>query len=103
MVDFRKLLLAFAAVALLVVLVAPASAQPSFTCNATSNTVNVRSEGLAELVGDIVLSCTGGLPTALGSNVPQTNFVIGLNTNITSRLFGSGTGSGIDALLLIDE
>lgn len=103
MVDFRKLLLAFAAVALLVVFMAPANAQPSFTCNATSNPVQSRAEGLTELMGDIVLSCTGGTPTAIGAAVPQTNFVIGLNTNITSRLFTVGSASGIDALLLIDE
>lgn len=103
MVDFRKLLLAFAAVALLVVFMAPANAQ-TFSCSATSNPVQVRAEGLTELVGDIVVNCTGGTPTAAGTPVPQTNFVVGLNTNITSRLFSTSSSvSGIDALLLIDE
>src|SRR5581483_12146923 len=104
MPDFRKSLLAFAALALLFALVAPANAQSPFTCTATSNPTNIRAEGLTELVGDILLTCTGGQPTVLGQTVPQTNFVIGLNTNITSRLLsGTGLTGGIDALLLVDE
>jgi len=55
----------------------------------------VRAEGFTELVGDIVLNCTGGNPA-----VAQTaNFQLFLNTNITSRLIGGLS----EALLMIDE
>lgn len=56
----------------------------------------VRAEGLTELVGDIVLTCTGGNP-----NAPfLANFQVALNTNITSRIL---SGSLTEGLLLIDE
>lgn len=105
MVDFRKLLLAFAAVALLVVFMAPANAQTPFAClNVTSTTVQVRAEGLTELMGDILLTCSGGTPTPVGQPIPQTNFVVGLNTNITSRLLSvTGASGAIDSLILVDE
>jgi hypothetical protein len=72
----------------------------------------VRAEGLAELVGDVVLNCTGGYPamfvdplvpgTVLGpASIPQVNVQIFLNTNITSRLSGDGVSS--EALLMIDD
>jgi hypothetical protein len=60
----------------------------------------VRAEGLAELVGDLVLNCTGGTPTAAGQPVPQANVQIFLNTNITSRLTNDPWS---EALLMIDE
>lgn len=103
MVDFRKLLLAFAAVALLVVFMAPANAQliePAFTCAVTAVPTNVRAEGITELVGDVLLTCTGGTPTAAGVAVPQANVTLGLNTQLTSRLL---TGGYQDALMTIDE
>jgi hypothetical protein len=56
----------------------------------------VRAEGLTELVGDIVLTCTGGNPTAPF----LANFQLFLNTNITSRLVATDL---TEALLLIDE
>ena len=60
----------------------------------------LRAEGYTELVGDILLNCTGGAPTAVGRYIPQANITIFLNTSITSRIL-SNTGS--EALLLIDE
>ena len=46
----------------------------------------VRAEGYTELVGDIVLVCTGGNP----DQALTANFQLFLNTNITSRLLGGG-------------
>jgi hypothetical protein len=110
MADFRKLVLALAVVALLLGFVPAASAQaPAFTCVANAGTPpTVRSEGLTELVGDLVLSCTGGTPTQAGQFVPQVNIQLFLNTNITSRLVGgeaTAFGGTVfnEALLIIDE
>jgi len=111
MADFRRWILALAVVALLAGFTVPASAQP-VTCS-TSVTVTpiVRSQGLAELVGDLVLYCTGGTPTLAGNPVPAVNITVFLNTNITSKVlgtqlaaYGNGQTSGLDeALLIIDE
>ncbi len=60
----------------------------------------LRSEGLTELTGDIVIDCTGGTPTPLNLPVPQTNINIFLNTRATSRIL---SGSTSEALLMIDE
>src|SRR5450759_839630 len=106
MADFRKWFLAFALVALLLGAgTANAQQQPviqqAFSCTANAGTpVIVRVEGITELVGDLLLQCTGGNPTLYGNPVATTNLRLTLNTNITSRLLGSGF---IDALLLIDD
>jgi hypothetical protein len=72
---------------------------PPLTCNASAPAPPiVRAEGRAELVSDIVLTCTGGKPTAAGS----VNISIFLNTNITSNLTGPGPDE-TEALTLIDE
>jgi hypothetical protein len=105
MADFRKWLLAFAVVALLFC-TGTANAQfnqgqTAFTCIANAGTpVIVRVEGITELVGDLLLQCTGGAPTPRGSQIPVSNVQLTLNTNITSRLIGGGY---IDALLLLDD
>ena len=71
MADFRKWLLAFAVVALLLG-AGTANAQPGlqqagFTCTANAGTpVIVRVEGITELVGDLLLQCVGGQPTPKG-------------------------------------
>lgn len=111
MADFRRWILALAVVALLAGFTVPAVAQP-VTCS-TSVTVTpiVRSQGLSELVGDLVLYCTGGTPTLAGNPVPAVNITVFLNTNITSKVlgtqlaaFGNGQTSALDeALLIIDE
>ena len=104
MVDFRKWFLALAIVALLLGSAVTASAQittPALTCTSNAGaTPTVRAEGLTELVGDVVLNCTGGVPTNAGVQVPGLNFQIFLNTNITSRLYSSDRS---EALLIVDD
>ncbi len=106
MADFRKVLFAFAAVALLAGLTVPAYAQSTCTANAGVNTL-VRSEGYNDLVGDITLSCTGGSPTPVNTLVPQVDILITMNTTITSRVTATISGglgvSMTEALLLMDE
>ncbi len=109
MVDFRKWLMAFASAALLFGLGSSAYAQgtTAFICNATAGNPHiVRQEGVAELVGDLVLNCTGGSFTPAGTFIGPatnggTNVQINLNTNVTSRLTGAGADS--EAILAIDE
>lgn len=104
MVDSRKFFIALAAVALLLAMGSTASAQnplQAFTCVANAGTPVIdRVEGITELVGDLLLNCTGGSPTPAGQPIPQSNITVTLNTNITSRLIGGGF---IDSLLLIDD
>jgi hypothetical protein len=106
MADFRKMLFAFAAVALLAGLTVPANAQSTCTVGSGVNTL-IRAEGYTDLVGDIVLTCTGGTPTATGVIVPQVDFLVTLNGTITSRITASLTGgsgaSMTEALLLADD
>jgi hypothetical protein len=108
--NFRRWILALTVLALCV---AGANAQiqggsgtGSFTCNAINGAVTptLRSEGITELVGDIVLQCTGGTNLALGAQIPQANITVFLNTQITSRLMGNSTGNNAsEAVLFIDD
>lgn len=96
MADFRKWILLLAVVALFASL-ASAQSGSSINCQTSGGVpLIVRAEGTAELVGDVVLTCTGGV----GVPVFPINFQIFLNTDITSRLLG---GSSTEALLLVDE
>jgi len=71
----------------------------------------VRVEGITELLGDLILNCTGGKPTPAGTAIPLQNVVVQLansGVNITSRIVGSTTAGtptydASEALLLIDE
>src|SRR4051794_6171540 len=58
----------------------------------------VRAEGRAELVSDIVITCTGGNPSVKAA----VNLTVSLNTNVTSNLTGPGPDE-TEALVLIDE
>jgi hypothetical protein len=78
------------------------SAPLQFTIN-PSTPPQLRGEGLTELVGDIVISGTGGTPTPPGANVPLVNITVTLNTQETSRLLGITPPALQDAVLLIDE
>src|ERR1700729_3220458 len=103
MADFRKWLLALAAVAVLLGLgSSTAVAATTFTCQTNAgNPTIVRAEGVAELVGDLTLNCTGGTPTQAGQFIPESTVQISLNPNVTSRLIDSSNAS--EALLMIDE
>jgi hypothetical protein len=69
----------------------------AFVCQAsTAVPPQLRSEGLTELTGDIVLNCSGGIA---GPTVQQANVTVFLNTTVTSRLLGSSS----EAMLLIDQ
>src|SRR5712692_6442728 len=80
-----------------------AQQQQAYTCFSTATPLQVRYEGLAELVGDFVLQCTGGIPTDPGAKAQKVNIQIFLNTpTVTSRVLNVANGA-TEALLLIDE
>jgi len=107
MADFRKWLFALAVVALLAGFTVPASAQiPSTPVCSSQVATNVlgRAEGYTEQVGDVVVTCTGGIPTAAGVPVPQADITISLSQNVTSRITAAtASGNFLEALLIIDE
>jgi hypothetical protein len=103
MADFRRLIYAFALVALLAGFTAPAFAQATpLECIANAGVPpEIRAEGWTELVGDLTLNCNGGVPTPAGQVVQPVNVLISISTNLTSRLLSGGLWS--EALLIIDE
>jgi len=103
MADFRRWFYALALVALLAGFTSQVRAQTApFQCTQASGVPPiVRFEGYTELVGDIILNCTGGIPTPAGAAVPPVNFTVALNTNITSRLLAANLYD--EALLIIDD
>jgi len=113
MPEFRKSILALAAVALTAGIASAQVGTPTGpggtqapTCTTTNGAVTptLRSEGYTELTGDIVIVCQGGSPPALGSLIPTANITIFLNTAVTSRLLqATAAGNASEALLLIDE
>jgi hypothetical protein len=114
MVSFRRSILALAVLALFVGLATaqvgtPTGTPPStggvFACSAAvSVPPQLRSEGVTELIGDIVLSCTGGPTPAAGSLVQTANITVSLPVTVTSRILGTaGVSNASEALLLIDE
>jgi hypothetical protein len=106
MVDFRRMIPVLAVLAFLLGSAVTASAQTPFQCFANGGvSTPARAEGLTELVGDLVLNCTGGTPTPFGQVIPPVNIQVFLNTALTSRLLTTST-TGFqfsEALLLLDE
>jgi hypothetical protein len=103
MADFRKWFLVLVVVGLFTSFAVSANAQVTggFQCTANAGVPPLlRAEGITELVGDLLLNCTGNVP-AEGITA---NIRIFLNTNVTSRLLGgSSAPSANEALLLIDD
>jgi hypothetical protein len=63
-----------------------------------------RADGITELAPDIVITCTGGTPTASGAPVPNANLTVFLNVGITSRLLRSASAAASsEAELIIDD
>src|SRR5262249_49808465 len=71
------------------------------TCSVTTPSVrDVVVEGLTERVGDLLIRCSGGVPTAAMASIPTANISVTLTTLVTSRVFA---GAWTDALLLLDD
>jgi hypothetical protein len=107
MADFRKWILAFAALVLVLGLAAPASAQLSCTSSLTV-VPSLRHEGFTELTGDILLSCTSSKTpapsTPTGTPIPTANFTVSLSAPVTSRILGGALPQALtDAILLVDD
>src|SRR6058998_672140 len=104
MVDFRRMIPVLAVIAFLLGSAVTASAQGPFQCFANGGvSTPARSEGITELVGDLVLNCVGGIPTAPGAAIPPVNVQVFLNTSLTSRLLNASLSTASEALLLLDE
>ena len=114
MADFRRWILAFAALVLVLGSVVPASAQYGVVCTASAGVApTLRHEGFTELVGDIVVTCAkapGSVSTPVGTPVAQANITVNIGAPITSRVLGVPTGlvapanvNLTEALLLIDD
>ena len=84
------------------VLPSPAVAQgsPPLSCFATSGPPSIRAEGVAELVGDIVIQCTGGPPTPQGEPLPKQAIEARYSLPVSNPSLTSDLTS---ALLTIDE
>jgi hypothetical protein len=104
MADFRRCLYALALVALLAGFTVSASAQ-TFNCTQTTGVPPiVRAEGYTELMGDLVLDCTGGNPTPPGQVVPPVNIAVNLDVPVTSQVTAVlNSVEFLESLLIVDE
>jgi hypothetical protein len=106
MADFRKWLYAFAGVALLAGLTVPASAQSTLMqCTGSANNPLIRAEEYTALAGDVFITCTGGIPTTVGTSIPKATITVFVtNTAITSKLTQVSDDPNWDeAILIMDE
>src|ERR1051326_1755600 len=59
----------------------------TFQCfNVTGVPPTARADGFAELLGDLVIDCTGGIPTPPNQAVPSVNIAVNLDTFMTSKV-----------------
>lgn len=94
-----------ASFALLMLVLASMMRAQQFSCRRSDLNNNVRAEGVAELVGDLVLICSGGFPRPPGTVLPTYELIVSSTALLTSRDLPS-EGSQLPAtetLLLIDE
>jgi hypothetical protein len=110
MADFRRWFTVLAVLAVVAISasaqvgVATGSANSALLCSATGAGIPaLRPEGYTELIGDILISCTGGPTMAVGAPIPTTNITVYMSpaVPITSRFLQSNGAS--EALLIIDE
>jgi len=104
MTAFRRCFLALAVLVVVVGSIAPASAQTApFNCTTTAAPPRIRYEGVTELVGDILITCTG-TPTALNSGFVNIRVYLP-GYPVTSRLEAAPDpvtgGAPTDALILV--
>ena len=91
---------------------------PAQTCNVSGIPLTIRAEGQTELLGDLLLRCSGPgagfVPTPLGQPVPRVNFRIALYSDaaltlpltlanrVTNISVANVAAQAVDALLVID-
>src|ERR1035437_7130282 len=116
--NFRRCMTALAVLALFAglanaqILSSTAGTGP-FQCTASVAVPPVlRAEGLTEMVGDIVLTCTGGPTPVNSAPISTANITVSFQSNVTSRLLNYNTSTSpssvtspytSEALLMIDE
>lgn len=90
MSHFRKMLFALVATASFIGMSGNAQAQTSnpFVCNTSFSPLVVRVEGLRELVGDIVITCTGG--NSIGTPAAQASAPVPGSGNPPSLVLAQG-------------
>jgi hypothetical protein len=81
------------------------STDPLSCTSQAAGTPQLRSEGLAEQTGDILITCSGGATLATGTTIPQANIVVQFNASVTSRVLNSNVNGypALDSLLFIDD
>jgi hypothetical protein len=101
MAAFRRVVIALAVLAAFASL---ASAQMSCSPNSSNGNAYVRQEGKSELIGDLVLFCTGGTPTQ-AATAPQVNITVTLPQAVTSKQLGASVSGYVptEALLVIND
>ena len=96
MSHFRKMLFAAAVVASFIGTSNTANAQANpFVCNTSFSPLVVRVEGLRELVGDIVITCTGGNSIGAPATTPSTANQAVVRTGTTETGFTATLASGV--------
>jgi hypothetical protein len=106
MADFRKYFYALAIVALLACSTVAVNAQTLTCFSLTATNQNIRIEGDAELVGDILLGCSGsGYTTPAGTLVSGADITVSIpSTIITSKVLNPGSSTPIsEATIIIDD
>jgi len=101
MAAFRRVVIALGVLAAFAGL---ASAQMSCSPNSSNGNAYVRSEGKSELIGDLVLFCTGGAPVQ-GAAAANVNITITLPQAVTSKQLGTATSGYVptEALLVVND
>jgi len=92
----------------LIVLLAAAALAPAadMTCRRAGTPVDLRAEGLTEMIADAVLTCTGGTPVKPGAGWPPYEVVVSANVPLSGRTVAPQPGQTwalSDALLMVDE
>jgi hypothetical protein len=106
MADFRKYFYALAIVAMLACSTVAVHAQTLTCFSLTATNQNIRIEGDAELVGDILLGCSGsGFTTPAGTLISGADITVSIpSTIITSKVLNPGTSTPIsEATLIVDD
>lgn len=92
--------LLFASVSfLLAAAVLPVVAAP-LTCSPSAQPIVLHGEGITERTGDLVFTCSGGIPNA---TVTINNLSVFLNVNITNRLASDSSNTLLGIILTADN